>query len=432
RLKQDSSLNLWNLTCIEYDLGTVTGVTYQYPRIRQSYDLEHWSNGLIAHDISTALYGAYTLQLPAFNTVGGTFLITQPIIQLARNFNASVSANTLNLSNAVLSYQRTEHLGRPGKIELLIDNAGGALNSSVGTSTTYLPIGHNVTIIVKEGYKTGTPPTSVEQLTTGRYRLNKIQFLRSPQENAIRLTGFDLTRNLDIINRFQNTYTNKSLSWLLTEICARAGFFHLVIPGTSQVSNTIDLFILQSGQSYRQALDELCNTYSLEYFMDENETLIFAELQNTDPVRWSYQNEILLLTYGSDDLHGNHIIVTGKPKTGAIYIGIMTTGEAYDDLNAHLVGLERVVHHVDPKLTTVAQCQSKANFLLLQEQRAASEHTITVPCNPALQLLDVITVSDAGAPVGSGQSGDARILQSTITYNAQHAVYEHVFDLEGV
>src|SRR6202035_5254025 len=116
--------------------------------------------------------------------------------------------------------------------------------------------------------------------------------------------------------------------------------------------------------------------------------------------------------YGTDDLRGNHIIVTGKPKTGVGSIGVMTTGEAYDDVNSHLVGLERVVHHVDPKLTTLAQCQSKASFLLLQEQRVTYEHTLTVPYNPALQLLDVVTVSDAPAPIGSGQSGHARILQA--------------------
>ena len=432
RVKFDSSLNLWNLTCIEYDLGALTGVTYQYPRVRQSYDLEHWSSGTIVHSISTAFYGAYTLQLPGFNTVGGTFLITQPTIQLANNFSQAVTANYLDLSNAVLSYRRTEHLGRPAQIELVVANAGGALNGSVGTNTTYRPLGQNVTIVLKEGYKTGTPPTTAERLTTGRYHLNKIQFLRSPQENVIQLTGYDLTRNLDLLNRFQNTYTSKTVSWLLTEICARAGFFHLVIPGTSQVSNSVDLFVLQSGQSYRHALDELCNTYSLEYFMDENETLIFAELQGSDPLTWSYQNEILLLTYGTDDLHGNHIIVTGKPKTGPSNIGVMTTGEAYDDVNTSLIGLERLVHHLDPKLTTVAQCLSKANFLLLQEQRAAYEHTVTVPYNPALQLLDVISVSDSAAPIGSGQSGNVRIHQATITYNAQHAVFEHVFDLEGV
>jgi hypothetical protein len=432
RLKLDSSLNLWNLTCIEYDPGTITGVTYQYPRIRQSSDLEHWSSGFIVHDISSALYGAYTLQLSSFNTVGATFLITQPTIQLASNFSQSVSANYLDLSNALLSYQRSEHLGQPGKIELLIDNANGAFNGAVGTNTSYQPIGSNVTLVLKEGYKTGSPPTTVERLTTARYHLNKFQFLRSPQENLLKLTAYDLTRNLDIVNRFQNTYTSKTVSWLLTEICARAGLFHLVIPGTSQVSNTVDLFVLQSGQTYRQVLDELCNTYYLEYFMDENETLIFVELQNSDPVRWSYQNEILLLTYSNNDLRGNHVIVTGKPKTGSGSIGVMTTGEAYDDVNAHLVGLERVVHHIDPKLTTVAQCQSKAGFLLLQEQRATYEHSLTVPYNPALQLLDVLNVTDAATPIGSSQPGNARILQSLITYNAQHATYEHVFDLEGV
>jgi hypothetical protein len=109
----------------------------------------------------------------------------------------------------------------------------------------------------------------------------------------------------------------------------------------------------------------------------------------------------------------------------------LTTAEAYDDTAQAATRVERVLHHVDQKLTTTTQCQSAANLLLYTEQRGQIEHTIVVPLNPALQLLDVITVTDAAAPTGSGQSAQARIISHQALYNAQHAEYESHISLEG-
>ena len=54
-------------------------------------------------------------------------------------------------------------------------------------------------------------------------------------------------------------------------------------------------------------------------------------------------------------------------------------------------------------------------------------YKVTIALNPALQLLDVITLTDAG----SGQSGNARIIESLVKYDAQHATYEMTLTLEG-
>ena len=101
--------------------------------------------------------------------------------------------------------------------------------------------------------------------------------------------------------------------------------------------------------------------------------------------------------------------MSGKPPTGG-QIAALTTAETYDDANVHAVGLERLLHITDQKLTTIGQCGLRASLALAQEQRAMLSHTVTVPCNPALQLLDVVTLTDAAGPIGSGQSGTARII----------------------
>ena len=58
---------LYTLTCIESDSGLLTGSVYSYPRMRQSADLIHWSNGMILHDI-TCTYGAIAFKLPTPHT----------------------------------------------------------------------------------------------------------------------------------------------------------------------------------------------------------------------------------------------------------------------------------------------------------------------------------------------------------------------------
>src|SRR5207248_1870235 len=76
RLTYDASTALYNLACIEADSGLLTGAIYSYPRVRQSADLQHWSNGFVTHDIS-ASYGAVLLQ----RGNDASYLISMPTIQ---------------------------------------------------------------------------------------------------------------------------------------------------------------------------------------------------------------------------------------------------------------------------------------------------------------------------------------------------------------
>lgn len=425
RLTYDASTSLYNLTCIEADSGLLTGSVYSYPRVRQSADLQHWSNGFVAHDIS-ASYGAVLLQ----RDNDASYLISMPTIQRSPNYTSASSTQYLDGSAALLSYTRTETANRPARIELELDNTQGALSAKVGNASNYQPINLNASLVLNEGYKTGSGHTTVERVKTGTYRINQIMFLRSPQQNRLKLVGYDLSRNLDLLNRYQTTYSGQTVAWMVVEICARAGLFRPVVPNTSATSQSIATFVLQAGLPYRRALDDLCATYHLMYFLDESEVLQFRELSSADSASWSYQPEIELVSFGADDERSNHIIVTGKPPAGG-QVGAITSAEVHDDANEHQIGLERLLHHVDPRLSSSSQCQLKAQFLLAQQQRMQVQHSVTVPLNPALQLLDVVNVSDTPAG-GTGQSGNARIIQTRASYEPQRAIYQHELYLEGV
>jgi hypothetical protein len=414
----------YHLVCVEADTGAYSGAVYSYPRLRQSSDLIHWSQGTIAHDMST-FYGACLLI-----TASTRYLISTPTILSAATYTPT-SSTYLDVSQCLLSYRLKEQIGMVGQLELVLDNAGGALSALISQPGATQPLGPNCLVRLNEGYCTGTPPVGAETIKTGSYRINRVTVQRSPREHQLRLLCSACTSQLDHMNRFQITYQNQSLGWLIKEICARAGLLLTVLPATSQMSEVIATFVLQANSAYRIALDELCNTYSLLYFLDQDEVMQFREIAATDAPVMTYQPEVEQISFGLDDGRANHIIVTGKPP-GSTFVGALTTAEAYDDVHMHWVGSERLLCHVDPKLTTSAQCASKAAFLLAREQQAQHTYQVTVPLNPALQLLDVVTLTDYAVPVGSGQGGNARIIRIQTSYEAQHAVYTMTLELEGV
>ncbi len=423
---------IYTLTSIEFDSGLLTGSVYSYPRMRQSVDLVHWSSGMIMHDLPSN-YGVVlvSLPIPASGSAGPrTYLASLSTVYSASMFQSTNTAQSLDISNAIISYQRVEQPGKPARLEVIVDNAQGALNSFVTTSTTYQPIGLNASLVLNEGYRVGTPPTTNDTVKVGIYHIEQIHFVRSPVENHLSLIGQDLSRNLDLVARYQSVYSNQTLGFLITEVCACAGLLSIMLPATSQESQLVPSFVLQAGSSYRNALNELCTTYGLSYFLDQNEAMQFRELSVSDASVWSYQPEIEAVSFGSDDQRANHIVVSGKPPLAGL-LGALTTAEAYDDANLHMIGVERLLHHVDPKLTTTTQCSQKAAFLLAQEVRSNIMHTVTVPLNPALQLLDSITLTDSIAPRGSGQQAICRVIHIAMRYDAQKGIDEMQLTLEG-
>ena len=353
--------NLYNLICVEADSGFLTGSVYSYPSVRQSTDLQHWSNGRIMQDV-TSTYGVNLIKdTPPSASRAVYVLPAMSGIQLNNDFQTSDTSEYLDVSSKIESYKRVDQLDKPCTLELVLDNENSSLTSSVAdyVNEVYKPIGINTLVNFNEGYSTGTPPTTQESVTVGKYHIQKITFERSPGVSQIQVIAHDLTFLLDMESRFQNVYTNQVVSWLITEVCARAGIFSVSLPVTAQMSVNVVTFTLHAGQKYRNALNELCRIGWLEYFLDQTETLIFKELSGSDTSIWTYQPEIEKWTIGTEDIQANHCIVTGQRSPGGA-LGNITTGESYDNIHAHAVGFERVAIAHDQKLTSATLCADAA------------------------------------------------------------------------
>jgi hypothetical protein len=409
---------LYSLAYLESDSGAFTGLVSSYVRLRQSPDFTHWSDGLLLSQAWT--YGPTWLKAPTppSGSAGAAYYVmNNALAWRALVYDPANPESLLDVSAQVLGTQRSEQRGQAGQITLRLSNAGGQYNS--------LPmLGLNTSIALAEGYHdpaSGAPST----IAVGVYYVERFQFLRAPDRNELLIVARDATRRLDQEARLQTSYTSQPLSWLLTELAARAGLFAVSIPATSQFSQIVPSFVVPAGHTLRQALNELCAIYAVSYFLDQTETLQFRELSASDTPVWTYQPEIESLTIGSLDERANHIIVTGRATTGALVFG-----ESYDFAHLTQTGQERPLYHTDPRLTTAAQAALKAAFLLADEQRAGAQHTVSVPANPGLQLLDVVTLTDSAAPTGTGASTPARISALNVTYTPQQALFDIALTLE--
>ncbi len=409
---------LYSLSYLEVDTGAFTGLVYSYARLRQSRDFVHWSDGLLLSQ--SFAFGPTWLKAPmppagtagpAYYVMNNTYAWRAPV------YNPANPSSLQDVSAQTLEVQRVEKRLSAGQLTLRLSNEGGQYNN-------LSMLGLNTSIALAEGYNdptSGTPST----IAVGVYYVDRYQYLRAPDQNELLITARDATKRLDYAARLQSTYSSKPLSWLLTELAARSGLFSVSIPATSQFSQVVPIFVVPAGHTMRQALNELCSIYDVAYFLDQNETLQFRELNAADASVWSYQPEIETLTLGADDQRANHIIVTGRSSTGALVFG-----ESYDFAHLTQTGQERSRYRTDPRLTTSTQAALKAAFMLADEQRAGKHHTVGVPANPGLQLLDVVTLTDSSAPTGTGQSLHARISALHVRFTPQEALFEMTLTLE--
>ncbi len=96
--------NLYNLICVEADSGFLTGSVYSYPRVRQSADLLHWSNGRIMQDVSST-YGVNLLEVTPPSASRAVYVLSAMSgIQLNNDYQTSDTSEYLDVSSKIELY----------------------------------------------------------------------------------------------------------------------------------------------------------------------------------------------------------------------------------------------------------------------------------------------------------------------------------------
>jgi hypothetical protein len=412
---------IFTLCYNEIDTGTVTSLVYSRPRLITSRDFTHWSDGYplgISCSLGATLLDA-TTSPPAGSAGPGIYVAGDLQIWRSPQYSQSNIYQYQDVSSRIISFDRREKVNAKGELQLVLDNADGALTPFV----TGGPISPNAVLTLSEGYQVNGAPDTV---TTGIYRIERVTLARSPDASQIHILGYDPTKWLKWQVRTMRSYTNQTLGWLIAEIVARANIPLAPLPNTPQVGEILPSFIVPTGSTLAHAFKELVSTYDLYWLYDQQNGLTLRELNSGDGVNWAYSPDWFALTLGwaGDDDRATHIIITGKPLSTSQ----LCAAEAVDYANSARVNQDRVLHVANPRLTTNVAAAVKASLLLADEQRANSTYAATVAGNPALQVLDVVKITDAFLDL----SNTVRITELHVTYKAEQATYLLTFTAEAV
>jgi hypothetical protein len=148
--------------------------------------------------------------------------------------------------------------------------------------------------------------------------------------------------------------------------------------------------MLQPGDTWATALNRLGSIYGFTTLDRGTPSVKIVEPLAADTPAWVYGQETLGLGWAQHADQSTLIRVIGQSSTTTPVFTDIT-----DDSAILLSGGERYRHIVDRNLTTGAQARIRAGLALREEQQHAATGTLTVTLNPAHELLDVVTITDA-------------------------------------
>jgi hypothetical protein len=188
------------------------------------------------------------------------------------------------------------------------------------------------------------------------------------------------------------TFASKTVAQIAVQICATAGVPLGSLPGTSQFSQVVACFTITQGETYDNALKRLSNVYDFDFYETGSPSVFIkiVERAQGDGASWSYGQETLAASIQTDSDQANIIRVVGA-TTGTTNV----FAEVTDQPNIAATGAHRLRHIVDRLLDTAAKCRLKAQLALRDEQTSATTAQLTVTVNPQLEVMDVISHTDA-------------------------------------
>jgi hypothetical protein len=206
------------------------------------------------------------------------------------------------------------------------------------------------------------------------------------------IEGRGIGKFLAQINPRLIALSSKTVAQIAQTICSLANVPLASLPATSQFSQVVSCFTMTPGESYDNALKRLSNVYDFDFFETGAPSVFvkIVERSASDTASWAFGQETLAASLQSDSDQANIIRVVGS-TTG----GVNVFAEVTDQANIAATGAHRLRQIVDRLLDTPARCYLKGQLALRDEQTSATTAQLTVTLNPQLEVMDVITLSDA-------------------------------------
>jgi hypothetical protein len=400
---------LFRLATTLYDSGAVTGTATQRCGLLLSRDCTHWK---LLHYLGDAFVnGALWAPGPLGDDGPNGWLVLDGALVRPSALAVGLALPAVDVSADVLHLEVREAMSAASSGTLTLDNRAGQYASSAALRA-------NAQVTMWLGYGS-------EAVLTHRLYIDGISFGVGAKSADVVLALSNGAKRLERQCEVERTYTSQTLGSLLAAVVVGAGLEVGPLPATAQFGQTVDTFALPIGETWLSALQRLAGLYGFDWFVDESDTVQVREPQPSDMPVWSYRAEGLTYELEIKE-RANHIRVVGVAPVKAV---VPAFAEAWDYADIQRVGEERYLHVVDRLLTTSAHCQLRADLELRYAQRAGLGGRLQVPLNPALQVLDVVTVSDAGLPA---DGATVRIEALTWTVDMETSAFDLEVDVGGV
>jgi hypothetical protein len=386
------------VAAIRHDDGTVSGTASDYATLYSSPDALTWTRVQSLTGLQNEAHGLFVNSVfYAFDGAGA--------------FNGPVPPNPSDISADLLSIQIHETTDASARFTFRLANKDGKYNALANlkdNARVKLSLGYNGSVIL-----------------THVAFIDALEYVCLPDTSELRVYARDLTKFLDQICPTLIAITSQTVAAIATAICLRANVSLATLPATSQFSQTVPSFQILPGESWYQALLRLGAIYDFEQSITVSSghpQIKLTERSASDSSTWSYGQEAYAIAWQRSADQPNWVRVVGAaPSTTNVF------ADAFDQQNLLTSGAVRYRHIVDRLCDTSAKCQIKANLALRDDQTQAQTGALTTRLNPQLEVLDVISLTDARLGLSSQ---NARINSIDTTIDFEHGQWLQHLSLE--
>jgi len=350
-------------TTTAFDDGSVSGTAATKTEVWQSSDSVNWAP--VASLGNLFPNGASVL------TSNGIFYVFdgQTVMQ------SSTGTNTLDLTADLVTLEIIEKPNSEGAASITLSNYNGQYTNAPQLKS-------NASVTIQFGYGT-------DLITTHVMYIDQVRNEATADRLDVILDLRDCVKFLTQVSSRFIALSGKTIAQLIQYVCDQAGVTVASIGTTPQFSQVIPCFAITPGETWDTALNRLANVYAFAY-RREGSTVIFSERQSSDASVWTYGSETFGINWSKSADQSSVIRVIGAPTGNTVAFA-----EAIDTAQLTATGRERYRHIVERLLTSSAQCQIKAGLAMREEQTHSTTGSLSVALNPGLQLLDVLTITDA-------------------------------------
>lgn len=313
----------------------------------------------------------------------------------------------------VSAYERRTDEGG-SRLRVQIPNIGGA----------YIPLPGCVkplaTLVLERGYAT---EAGEERLALNPHYLLAATLTEGREGGQLILEAVDGWGLLSLWRPGEPlTWTNRSVRWLLAEVCARVGLSY-ADHGSNSFSYAPATFTILPDQNGAEAVRELLKLAGGVGRFLEPGTLYAAELYSYAPlerIEIGDAGEILQGAYGLRAYEGTSFRVFGQGVASASELGV----ESME------LGLRLMRNHEDYRLTSTASAQTVQNDLWTRGRISGRRERLTLPLRPEVELWDIarLTVNPQLIPPSDSLR---RVVGITETYDALRAIYRTHLELSA-